>query len=221
MKKRDIINTYGESSFDGRTIGLIGIGFVQFFAALLMLVIGTAALLFLTELGAQLFAGNTDIVGEAQNAIESDLPMLIIGILIFLFCFFFGIAWSQCIGTRWVIRHTIINGYRLDFDGKTIQLLGNQIKWFLLTVITAGIFSIWIPVKRKKWEVKHTFFEEQPDIPMGNGYNGNGGFIAPPVYIQTSNSNGLGGKCPQNTMMPYTPYTFGNSCPYSQDKKNK
>ena len=30
--------------------------------------------------------------------------------------------------------------------------------WLILTVITFGIFSFWIPIKLKKWKTKHTSF---------------------------------------------------------------
>jgi len=44
----------------------------------------------------------------------------------------------------------------LLFDGNGGQLFGNYIKWFLLTIITLGIYSLWLSINRKKWVVKHT-----------------------------------------------------------------
>ena len=32
--------------------------------------------------------------------------------------------------------------------------------WLILTVITFGIFSFWIPIKLTKWKTKHTSFIE-------------------------------------------------------------
>ena len=51
-------------------------------------------------------------------------------------------------------------GKRLRFDGHGIQLFGNWIKWLLLSIITIGIYSLWVPIKMKKWVTKHTFFVE-------------------------------------------------------------
>ncbi|MBQ1712899.1 MAG: DUF898 family protein, partial [Treponema sp.] len=50
-------------------------------------------------------------------------------------------------------------GKRLKFDGTAAQLFGNWIKWFLLIIVTLGIYGFWIPIKLKKWKTKHTSFE--------------------------------------------------------------
>jgi len=46
------------------------------------------------------------------------------------------------------------------FDGKAIQLFGSWIKWFLLTIITLGIYRFWLPIKLRQWKTKHTSFVE-------------------------------------------------------------
>ena len=65
------------------------------------------------------------------------------------------ICWYQ----RWIARHTFINGRQLVFDGKGGQLFGKYLLWLLLTIVTFGIFMIWLPVKVLKWMTKHTHFE--------------------------------------------------------------
>ena len=76
---------------------------------------------------------------------------LIIGITL-------GIAlpWAICLKERWIAEHTIIDGRRLTFDGTGGQLFGNYIKWFLLTLITLGIYGFLLEIKMKEWLVKHT-----------------------------------------------------------------
>ena len=64
--------------------------------------------------------------------------------------------WAVCIKEAWIAGHTIIDGRRLRFDGTGGQLFGNYIKWFLLTIITLGIYSFWLNIKMKQWIVKHT-----------------------------------------------------------------
>jgi uncharacterized membrane protein YjgN (DUF898 family) len=59
---------------------------------------------------------------------------------------------------RWEAKHTVISGRRLLFDGTAIQLFGSWIKWLLLCVITFGIYSFWLGIALKKWQVKHTRF---------------------------------------------------------------
>lgn len=56
-------------------------------------------------------------------------------------------------------KHTVIDGKRLVFDGKGVQLFGQYIKWFLLSIITLGIYSFWLNIKMKQWVVSHTHHE--------------------------------------------------------------
>ena len=54
-----------------------------------------------------------------------------------------GIAtpWAVCMMQNWKTKHTVVDGQRLYFDGIGAQLFGNWIKWFLLTIITFGIYG--------------------------------------------------------------------------------
>lgn len=61
---------------------------------------------------------------------------------------------------NWEVKHTVINGHRLYFDGKAIQLFGNWIKWFLLSFITLGIYLFWVSIALRKWKTKHTHFAD-------------------------------------------------------------
>ena len=61
---------------------------------------------------------------------------------------------------RWEAKHTVINGKRLVFDGKAIQLWDKWLLWLLLTLITLGIYGLWVGIKVKKWKIKHTHFAE-------------------------------------------------------------
>ena len=60
-----------------------------------------------------------------------------------------------CFKKRWIYRNTIINGLQLKFTGTGAQLFGKYILWTFLTIITIGIFSLWLPIKYQQWEVKH------------------------------------------------------------------
>ena len=66
----------------------------------------------------------------------------------------------KCWKMRWQTKHTYINGRHLVFDGKGIQLFGKYIIWFLLTIITLGIYYL---VRGKlnivRWQTKHTHIE--------------------------------------------------------------
>jgi len=77
------------------------------------------------------------------------------GVIIF---FTLGIAapWAVCVKERWVASHTIVDGHQLYFDGNGMQLFGNYIKWWLLSIVTCGIYSLWLGINMKKWVVMHT-----------------------------------------------------------------
>ena len=87
------------------------------------------------------------------------LGMIGIGILqafIIIFTLGIGTPWAICLKEEWYVRHTVIDGHRLMFDGNGAQLFGNYIKWFLLTIITFGIYGFWLGIKMKQWVVSHT-----------------------------------------------------------------
>lgn len=66
--------------------------------------------------------------------------------------------WALCMKYGWEVKHTVINGKRLKFTGTAIGLFGLWIKWLLLTLITAGIYSFWVNISLKKWITRHTTF---------------------------------------------------------------
>ncbi len=89
------------------------------------------------------------------------LGMIGIGILqglIITFTLGLGLPWAVCLKQRWIAKHTTIDGRRLTFDGTGGQLFGNYIKWFLLTIITFGIYGFWLTIKMQQWITKHTHF---------------------------------------------------------------
>lgn len=72
----------------------------------------------------------------------------------------FGILypWTLCLVYGWETNHTVINGRRLKFTGNPVSLFANFIKWWLLTVITLGIYGFWLGIAIKKWKAKNTTF---------------------------------------------------------------
>ncbi len=75
--------------------------------------------------------------------------------------FSFGVAfpWLVCYRERYIASRTRINGRRIYFDGTGVQLIGKYIQWLLLSIITLGIYSLWLRLKIKKWVLSHTHFE--------------------------------------------------------------
>lgn len=73
-----------------------------------------------------------------------------------------GIAtpWAVCFLMKFIIDRVEIDGKKLSFDGNGAQLFGNWIKWFLLTVVTCGIYSFWVLPKMITWVASHIHSEE-------------------------------------------------------------
>ncbi|MCH5160325.1 MAG: DUF898 family protein [Clostridiales bacterium] len=57
---------------------------------------------------------------------------------------------------RWSASNTVIDGKRLKFDGGGLELFGQYLIWMLLTIVTLGIFSFWLPAKVLRWTVSRT-----------------------------------------------------------------
>lgn len=48
----------------------------------------------------------------------------------------------------------------MTFDGKVHQMIGRNLLWFLLTIVTLGIYLLFIPIRMKQWVAKHTHIKE-------------------------------------------------------------
>lgn len=74
-----------------------------------------------------------------------------------------GLAYPAmvCFYYKWIASHTEINGRKMYFDGKGLQLFGKYVLWGFLTFITIGIYSFWFAVNMKKWIVSHTHYLDE------------------------------------------------------------
>ncbi len=79
----------------------------------------------------------------------------------FVTVFTLGICypWAVVMRYRWRTKHTYINGHRLRFTGSAIGLFGNWIKWWLLCIITIGVYIFWVVPRLTKWIVEHQEFD--------------------------------------------------------------
>ena len=93
--------------------------------------------------------------GGAGTYLGTGLLALLVTLLTLGICLPFAIVLRQ----RWRAKHTYIEGRRLAFIGGGFQLFGNWIKWFLLIIITLGIYSFWVAPRIQKWIVENTDFE--------------------------------------------------------------
>lgn len=71
----------------------------------------------------------------------------------------FGFPNAVCIFERYKCRNTEIVGMPLEFVGKAGNLLKNLIVWGFFTVITIGIYGLFMaPLRFQQWKTANTVF---------------------------------------------------------------
>jgi len=89
----------------------------------------------------------------------------LLGFLVCLITLGIAFPWVYCWIVSWRTNHTVVDGKRLQFNGKGLSLLGHYILrgWLLgmiLGPLTLGLYWIYyFQVAIKKWEVKNTNFK--------------------------------------------------------------
>jgi len=56
---------------------------------------------------------------------------------------------------RWICDKTRYGNKRFRFNGTGMGLIGNYIKWYLLSIITLGIYSFWAARNQIRWVVEN------------------------------------------------------------------
>ncbi|RDY26914.1 hypothetical protein CHL78_011295 [Romboutsia weinsteinii] len=84
----------------------------------------------------------------------------ILAVLISFFTFGLAVPWAMCIKYRWEIENTAIEGRRLRFIGTGGSLFLHYIKWWILTIVTLGIYGFWLYIKLLQWKTENTVFED-------------------------------------------------------------
>lgn len=195
------------SRFDGGLLGLIGTNILAFLAFIFSVAVG--AIFF-----AVVFFFGKDLLAGIKDAQTHNIVLYVLygvgGIFAFLGVLH-GVAAMTTVSLRWTVRHTEINGRRLKFDGKARQLMGNYIKWFFLTLITIGIYGLWLGIKQKQWEVKHTVFaENDATVAEDNGYGTNVyvNYAQPQMPMQQMPMQPQAPVCQNPQMCPQMMYGF-------------
>ena len=81
------------------------------------------------------------------NIFSAIITVISLGILL---------PYAYCYKQKWFAKHTVISRKRIIFDGKAISLIGHWLWWWFLTIITFGIYGLWLPIKLYSWKVKNT-----------------------------------------------------------------
>ena len=93
----------------------------------------------------------------------------ILGFLITIFTLGIASAWAEKFIIAYKIEHTVYNGKRLKFEGTGASLFVQRFKWVFLSIITLGIYSLWVPLKKENWIYSNTHFEDE-DFIKGESY---------------------------------------------------
>lgn len=79
--------------------------------------------------------------------------------LIISFTFGLCTPWALRRKYTWLYEHQVIDEKKLVFDGTAASLFGQWIKWFLLSVVTLGIYAFFVPIKKMQWITKNTHIQ--------------------------------------------------------------
>ena len=108
---------------------------------------------FCSGCGEALFTENRESKWDG-GVLETAINTIIASIICTL-TFGLGTPWAICYVINFIVSHAVIDGQRYTFDGKGGQLFGQWIKWFVLMIITCGIYSFWVAPRMYNWVASH------------------------------------------------------------------
>ena len=94
---------------------------------------------------------------------ETVKAYLLLQIKFMAICIFsLGLAypWALCMKYRAKYHHTVICGRRLKFIGCPKDLAHHWIFWWLLCIVTLGLFSLVLHVRMEKWITSNTIYDD-------------------------------------------------------------
>jgi hypothetical protein len=77
---------------------------------------------------------------------------LLIGALMLVIGYPFALVQRE----RWKAQRSYIDGRQLVFTGSAWELFRNWIKWLFLSIVTLGIYMLWVWPRIQKWKWEHT-----------------------------------------------------------------
>ena len=78
--------------------------------------------------------------------------------LLVLFTLGLATPWAIVMRYRWRTNHTVIDDRRLRFTGSGIGLFGSWVKWWVLSIITLGVYLFWVIPRLTRWTFEHQDF---------------------------------------------------------------
>lgn len=100
--------------------------------------------------------------GGAATYIGTGVLAFLITVLTLGICYPFAYVLRE----RWRAKHSYIDGRQLAFTGTGLGLFGMWLKWFLLIIITIGIYAFWVGPRLYRWKWENTSWAvSQPSGP--------------------------------------------------------
>lgn len=106
------------------------------------------------------FSAQQNLRKEKASYFDGGLLQLIgwslLGAIVTVFTVGICYPWAVQMLYSWEQRHKVYCKKRCNFDGTATGLFVTWMLCLLLAFVTLGIYCIWIPIKIKKWQIKHT-----------------------------------------------------------------
>ncbi len=149
-------------SFDGNGLQLFGKRTLNLFLTVITLGIYSFFSRFSMD---KWVAKHTHVEGIDRSQKGTFDGSSIVWLFVRLGCFLVNICtlyimkpFTYCWKHKWYTSHCIYDGMRASFDGNGAQLIGKYIIWWLLSIVTVGIYAIWLGLNLYKWKTAHTHF---------------------------------------------------------------
>lgn len=143
VHKSEFLGTFG--GFIGTNIKAIFVNLFFYVLCYLYLVLFAGFVLFFPVF---VFSISADAAGVL-------LSIFLFGAVPLLFLSCLGAAWAFLIRCRWNAKNTIISGHPVCFQAGVFATAGTFIKWSFLSMITCGIYALWLPILIRKWKCAH------------------------------------------------------------------
>jgi hypothetical protein len=70
----------------------------------------------------------------------------------------FGFPLGFVLVRRWKATHLTVDGRRLAFNGSARELLARWVPWWILTLVTLGVYGLWVYPRVARWAWERTDF---------------------------------------------------------------
>ncbi len=152
--------------YDGKRLSFDGNGMQLFGKWLLWLFLSVITfgvyLIFLPNKIEAWKAKHTHINGEIKNlggtfdgSVLGRFALSVLCAIVNVFTLFICLPFTICWKQKWLCKHTVYDGKRLSFNGNGLQLIGKWVLWCLLTLVTFGVYGLFVSIRMEKWKASH------------------------------------------------------------------